>query len=221
MQYKVKHPKLFAIFAILLLSILSILVGFLVEHVPFLIAIDSSLYTLINGLPHTPFLDTMSYILGVWFLPWRVFFMPAFFYFLIIPFVLFMFIKRRSQFIKAMVTTCIAYFIALFVMIVDTHFVFRERPFLHLPAQSISDSAKYILTNVTSYPSGHARDTVILALIIGYFIPRVRIPLFCFAILLGFARVYSGDHYLSDVLAGMIIGVVIAKLSIFIVHGKN
>jgi membrane-associated phospholipid phosphatase len=217
-QYRFNNPKLFVISAVLFLTLISLIVGYLFENIPFLIKADSSLYILINNLPHITFLDKISYILGVWFLPWRAFFMPAFFYFLIIPFVVFMFTKRRSKFIKAMLTVGVAYFIALFIMLIDTHFVYRERPFLHLPAKSISSPAKYILTKVTSYPSGHARDTVILVLIMSYFIPALRIPLLCFAIILGFDRVYSGEHYPADVIAGMVYGFVIAKLSIFIIN---
>ncbi len=216
-----KHPKLFVVIASVSLVIISLLVGIIVKTVPFVVKIDNFFYVIINSLPHTAFLDKLSFIFGVWFLPWKIFFLPAFFYFLIIPFVIFMYFKRRNKFVKAMLTIGFAYFIALFVMIIDTHFVYRERPFMHLPAQSISSSAKYILTKVTSYPSGHARDTVILVLIISYFIPALRIPLLMFAVFLGFGRVYSGEHYPFDVIFGMLFGCVIAKLSIFIVNDKN
>jgi membrane-associated phospholipid phosphatase len=218
---KYTHPKLFFLSGNLLLLALSLIIGLILKTTPFVIKIDSQLYVLINGLPHIYILDRISFILGVWFFPWKAFFMPAFFYFLIIPFVIFMFIKRRQKFIKSMLTIIVAYFIALVIMLIDTRFVYRERPFLHLPAQNISTSAKYILTKVTSYPSGHARDTVILVLIISYFIPSLRIPLICFAIILGFGRIYSGEHYPFDVIAGMFFGFVIAKLSIFIINEKK
>ncbi len=57
-----------------------------------------------------------------------------------------------------------------------------------------------------SFPSGHAAGAFALALLIVLFWPRWRRHAFLAAALVAFSRVYLGQHYPSDVLAGAILG---------------
>jgi len=61
---------------------------------------------------------------------------------------------------------------------------------------------------LTSFPSGHTATTFSLAWALALFFPRTRIPLFCFAGIVGASRVIITSHYFSDVLGGAYIGVV-------------
>lgn len=63
-----------------------------------------------------------------------------------------------------------------------------------------------------SLPSGHATIAFSAATILGYRYPKLRIPLYIGAGLVGFSRIYLGRHYTSDVLAGAAIGTTMGVL---------
>jgi undecaprenyl-diphosphatase len=52
--------------------------------------------------------------------------------------------------------------------------------------------------------------------ILAYHFPKARIPVYGLAILAGISRVYFGVHYLSDVLAGFVLGFILGWLSILL-----
>jgi membrane-associated phospholipid phosphatase len=60
---------------------------------------------------------------------------------------------------------------------------------------------------LTSFPSGHTATTFALAWALALFFPRTRIPLFCFAVIVGASRVIITSHYFSDALGGAYVGV--------------
>lgn len=63
-----------------------------------------------------------------------------------------------------------------------------------------------------SFPSGHTTTTFAFAFIISLYMPNLRIWAFSFAAWVGLSRVVTGAHYLSDVIAGALVGVVGALL---------
>jgi undecaprenyl-diphosphatase len=63
-----------------------------------------------------------------------------------------------------------------------------------------------------SFPSGHTAMAFCLACILSHYFPAYRIPFYLFAILEGLARIDGTSHFPSDVLAGAIVGIVIAKV---------
>ncbi len=65
-----------------------------------------------------------------------------------------------------------------------------------------------------AFPSSHAVNNAAGALILSYFVPRWTWAFFTFAGIVAFSRVYVGVHYPSDVLAGAVVGLVIAGLMI-------
>ena len=60
---------------------------------------------------------------------------------------------------------------------------------------------------LTSFPSGHTATTFSLAWALSLFFPHTRIPLLCFAVMVGASRVIITSHYLSDALGGAYVGV--------------
>ncbi|WP_157097828.1 phosphatase PAP2 family protein [Niabella ginsenosidivorans] len=74
-------------------------------------------------------------------------------------------------------------------------------------------SYHYFIEGVThsgynSFPSGHTASAFALALLCGFYIKdfRVQLLLFFLACVVGYSRIYLGQHFLPDVFAGMLIG---------------
>jgi undecaprenyl-diphosphatase len=57
-----------------------------------------------------------------------------------------------------------------------------------------------------SFPSGHTMTAFSIALVLSYFYPAMEGTLFFLALSIGFSRIVLGIHFLSDVLAGMVLG---------------
>lgn len=66
----------------------------------------------------------------------------------------------------------------------------------------------------SSFPSGHTSSWFAMATVYSAKYPRYAIPLYGAGVLIGLSRVYLGEHYPSDVLAGAVIGVVIGYLTL-------
>ena len=61
-----------------------------------------------------------------------------------------------------------------------------------------------------SFPSGHTASSVACATILASLSPWVALTAFGYALLMGISRVYLKAHYVTDVIAGGIIGVICA-----------
>lgn len=98
----------------------------------------------------------------------------------------------------------------------------RSRPFLLFKEQIWPDSP-----NIPGFPSGHTLSIVVFCgLIIYLLLPKIKshskrflIILFLslLAIYIGFSRLYIGDHYLTDIIAGYAIGIAWFGLTVTLV----
>lgn len=68
-----------------------------------------------------------------------------------------------------------------------------------------------------SFPSSHAITAFCLATLISWSAPSWRWLCFLLASAVSLARVYCGNHYPSDIIAGGVLGFVVAKVAIFAV----
>ena len=134
-----------------------------------------------------------------------------------LPFGLYCIFYRREYLIAV-----IAGFIISTVL---THFLKRVvypdelRPFTSLSVEfpiHIIEGVK--MRRVHSFPSGHTGTAFAMALLLSQPVNKKlwSIILPVFALLVAYSRVYLGQHYVTDVLAGMAVGIVTAVLSIFI-----
>lgn len=65
-----------------------------------------------------------------------------------------------------------------------------------------------------SFPSGHAMTAFSIALVLSYYYPSLEATLFFLALSIAFSRIVLGMHFLSDVLAGMVLGVALGCAAI-------
>ena len=65
-------------------------------------------------------------------------------------------------------------------------------------------------TNVPAFPSNHAVNASVLAMLVILHWPRLWLPAAALALLIGYSRIYVGVHYPLDVLAGSALGIAVA-----------
>jgi len=136
----------------------------------------------------------LDYALAVFSL--NGFIMAAFF---VVPITIYLFLKDKKLILKYW----FSFALTLFVMIAIKMVIHRERPFqaLDLTIPAFLLSASYSVWDF-SFPSNHAAlSFVALPFIKGKF---YWIWL-AFSMLVAFSRIYFGFHYLSDVIASIII----------------
>lgn len=133
------------------------------------------------------------------------------------PLGLFCFFYRRKYFIAVVAGVLISTILAQFLKRV----VYPEelRPIAYLsevfPVHIVDGVS---MKRVHSFPSGHSTTAFAMALIMAYMINKkpwsVILPLF--AALAAYSRVYLGQHFPTDMLAGMCIGILSAVLSLLV-----
>ena len=70
----------------------------------------------------------------------------------------------------------------------------------------------------TSFPSGHSATAFAFATGVGHVLAPAAIPLHGLAALIAYSRVHTGVHYPGDVIAGALMGTVLAQLT---AHGLS
>lgn len=91
------------------------------------------------------------------------------------------------------------------------HLFQRPRPFNTLPGLHLLIKAP----TSYSFPSGHTSSAFACAIVLAYYIRKAAIPAIILAIIIGFSRVYLTVHYPSDVIAGMVLGIISALITIY------
>ncbi len=80
------------------------------------------------------------------------------------------------------------------------------------------------LVNNSGFPSGHTATAFAIATVLILMInnKKWQLPLLLAAVLAGYSRIYLAQHFLTDILAGAVIGISSAMASwIFVTGGKN
>jgi undecaprenyl-diphosphatase len=82
----------------------------------------------------------------------------------------------------------------------------RERPQRHYQPRLWN-------TRITpSFPSGHTASSAAIATVAASRYPRYATAVFLYAAASGYSQVYTGNHYLGDVLAGAVVGYLTGRL---------
>ncbi len=159
---------------------------------------ESILFYILNHL-HTPFWDKVMITitsLG-----------NSGFIWIVIAFLLLLNKKTRRYGILLTTALSIQYFLGDGIL---KHLFARERPFVRFPEVEILIRKP----GSFSFPSGHTMSSFTAATIIFYFSKYAGIPAYILAVLIGFSRLYLFCHYPTDVLAGIVFGIITARIVI-------
>lgn len=72
-----------------------------------------------------------------------------------------------------------------------------------------------------SFPSGHTSSSFACATVLFKMNRRVGIAALCMAALMGFSRLYNYVHFPTDVLAGMLWGILLASVTVYLFRRFN
>ena len=104
------------------------------------------------------------------------------------------------------------------VVIALKRLVNRPRPIVALASRIAAGTAHVVVLGrhltAYSFPSGHTETAFALAVALTYFVPKKRAVFYTLAALVGFSRVYNGEHFPLDVICGALIGYVGAKIGL-------
>ena len=98
--------------------------------------------------------------------------------------------------------------------VVIKNLVARTRPY------EVIDGLKLLIEKQSDYsfPSGHTGSSFASAIVLWKELPRkYGVMALIVAVLIAYSRLYVGVHYPSDVLAGVVIGTVLALVSVWLV----
>jgi len=117
-------------------------------------------------------------------------------------------------FLKAML---IAFLLELPIYWALKHSFKRRRPFRVVEALAplLKPSDEF------SFPSGHTTAAFMVAALTVVYFPGAALVIYPWAALVGLSRVMLKVHFISDVLAGMVLGTVLALLSLALISGYS
>ena len=117
----------------------------------------------------------------------------------------------KKRFLSLMVIS--SYLLSGLIAQILKYFILEARPAVFLEKIKYD----YFITDVTlhnyhSFPSGHTASAFALAAVLSYSVKNKKYSLLFLAgaILVGYSRIYLGQHFMDDVLAGSVVGVISA-----------
>jgi undecaprenyl-diphosphatase len=195
-------------FIILLVSfaVVSVMVGLRVTD-----ALDNHVLNALTS-SRTYILDITMVVITTTADIFPVYFSPM----LIISFILL--IRRKSRRVGAILI--IAILVTTLVTLQVKNIVHKDRPEYEFNIEGLNYKIEYdaLSKASSSYPSAHAARSAAFALIISYMLKGKRVGrfnlgfiLWLYPLLISLSRVYVGEHYVTDVVGGTILGLIVAN----------
>jgi len=126
-------------------------------------------------------------------------------------------IKGKQVFLAVIIAMTLHFAISdgFFKSVVPRYFETKERPYIAHP-QEITPLGK--LNTSASFPSNHMSSVVSVLGVLTYFYRRYWKLAVAFTILMAFSRMHNGMHYPSDILGGIIFGILYSQLAVYLVE---
>lgn len=165
-----------------------------------LLELDRYLFLTLNHLPHTSTTDTLALILsgvGTYGLVWGIL-------------VFWIFIREEQKdrlFFLQFISVAVSSLVAVEILLKPS--VGRLRPYAELVTVVVGR-----VSDGFSFPSGHATFAFAAAVVLARKEPQYARWFYILAIAISFTRIYLGQHYPLDVIAGSILGGTIGFLAI-------
>lgn len=123
----------------------------------------------------------------------------------------------KTIFLALTIVTILHFFISegIFKYLLPVFLPKRIRPYLAHPGIINPNGT---LHQSPSFPSSHMSITLGILTVLFYFYPVIWPAALLFAIFMAFARLRNGMHYPSDIIGGIILGILYGILSIYLVR---
>jgi len=108
---------------------------------------------------------------------------------------------------KALGASVVASMMGVALFLVLKRKIRRLRPF------GIERRHTWLLSDQWSFPSGHTISAFAVAVSLGIFYPHLKPWLFLSAAMIGMSRIMLGMHFLSDVVAGAVLGAGLGEMA--------
>ena len=174
----------------------------------YILHLDTALFLLIDNNFHFSLLnDNMRAVTDIgngWVVYWLV--------------LLYVYYYNRQKFKESFFLLFLTQIVPGIIDIIIKKAVNRPRPVVAL--HSLIEEGK-VHVNVlgrhlteNSFPSGHTVTAFSIAVALSYMFPEHKKVFYILAYVVAFSRVYDGEHYPLDVIAGGIIGYLFAKITL-------
>jgi len=166
--------------------------------------LDLKIFYFFNNLVgHSHFFDMLVVFLADYFQ-----------YILILIFLLILFFSKRTKKEKIIIFLVVVASVAvarLGVTELIRFFWHRPRPFLVYPVSQLLFNGQY------SFPSGHAAFFFSMAAALWFYYKKWGLGFFAAAIFITLSRVIGGIHYPSDILGGLVVGILSAIAGFYLI----
>lgn len=126
-------------------------------------------------------------------------------------FVLIGLLRGRPEWYRAGLRGWLAHAVTAVLVQGLKHGIGRPRPRLHRDGDFFTGPS--LDAGLDSFPSGHAAASFAVASVVARCCPALGWPAYALAGFVAVTRVFRGSHYVSDVLAGVVVGLVIGVLT--------